>query len=271
MGDRALEPTESETFLITGCQRSGTTLLGMALEAHPSVEIVEENNQRFHKRGAVDRELDLEAVVSYTQGGGKVVGFKVPRDSHRLKQIVGALPSVLVVWVDREIRQTVSSMLSLPINGETWAAVAARQEIAKYLSTAHDESARRLFEDTLAMSDAASRSAALASLCWLVKRQQRDRAIRLFGPNLCCVNYEALTTDPAAALRGILEFLDLAWNPSVLDHPASIAPRARPGKADSSRPIDTNSYAKWKTQLTPRDLEVIENTQREYDAAEMSA
>ena len=34
----------ADLAMILGCQRSGTTLLGLMLEAHPGVDLIEEND-----------------------------------------------------------------------------------------------------------------------------------------------------------------------------------------------------------------------------------
>ena len=119
MDERRSGGKQADKFLITGCQRSGTTLVAMALEAHALIEIVEENDTRFHVDGIVTRELDLEAVSGQVASDRRMIGYKAPRDTHRIDEVTRIFPLVRVVWVERELRQTVSSMLILKI-GQLW-------------------------------------------------------------------------------------------------------------------------------------------------------
>jgi len=122
--------------LILGCQRSGTTLLGMILQAHSSVEVIEENNGRFHQIYALTRLLDLARVDSYQSTDAKLAVFKAPRDSHRICEIEQTLPQAKTIWVSREVNQVVASMLSLKTQGGVpWALQFAEKEVIKYLYT----------------------------------------------------------------------------------------------------------------------------------------
>ena len=237
----------------------------MALEAHPLIEIVEENDGRFHVPGEVTRELDLEAASVQVARDRRMIGYKAPRDSHRLDEVMTAFPLVRIVWVERELRQVVSSMLALKSVEGSWAAAFAPKEITKHISKTKDERTRRLFILANELEDQASRSAALASLCWMMKREQRYLATRLLGPRLLRIDYDTIVTDPSGVLHSLLDFLQLPWSPLVIDHPASIAKVTRPGQADSSRPIDTLSRLKWKANLSEDDLAVIESIKRRFE------
>jgi hypothetical protein len=246
----------ADKFLITGCQRSGTTLMAIALDAHPTIEIVEENNALFHVQGALTRQLDLKAASARAANNGRMIGFKAPRDSHRLNEVLEVLPLIRVVWIEREIRQTVASMLSLGAD-ISWAAEFAPREIRKYIFKTNDMKAQRLFALANELADSRARSVAFASLCWMIKREQRYAATRLLGSRAMLVDYEDLTTDPESALRGVLDFLGLPWSLTVLDHPGRIERGTRPGGSDPARPIDTSSLFKWREQLSDGDLRVL--------------
>jgi hypothetical protein len=255
-------------FLITGCQRSGTTLLAMALEAHPMIEMVEENDKRVHVEGNVTRELDFRAALSFAERRDQVVGFKSPRDSHRLDDLFAIHPSVRVLWIERDIRQTVSSMLALHISGGSWASTFAPREINKYISKTGDRNARSLFKQVSTMSAGPVQSVAYGALCWLVKRQQRILAAQRPGLKLWHIDYDEIVGKPAKVLGGTLAFLDLPWSPEILNHPESIADFARPGGADPHRLIDVQSRDAWKSRLSPGDLEIIDRITHAFEAAE---
>ncbi len=238
----------------------------MTLEAHPEIEMIEENDARFHVQGAVTRELDLRAVSDHAVADGRrMTGYKAPRDSHRLEDVVHAFSLIRIVWVEREIRQTVSSMLDLGGAGTSWAAIYAPREIGKHIARTDDEKARELLDRASALEDERSRAAAFATLCWLVKREQRLRAEARYASRLLRVDYDALTGESPRALRRMLAFLDLPWNASVLNHPKVIADVMRPGKSDPHSPIDAGRRDKWRSRLSQADLEVIEHYRQLYE------
>ena len=237
----------------------------MALQAHPLIAIVDENDARFHIQGKVTRELDLEAFSgSAIDPDDRAVGFKTPRDSHRIGDIARAFPSVRVIWVERELRQTVSSMLNLRTAEGSWASTFAPKEITKHLLKTQDEKAQSLFLQTTQVPDTREKSVALATLCWCLKREQLYSATQLLGPRLRRVDYDEITINPSRVLRGTITFLGLPWSPQVLRHSTTIADVARPGGADARRPIDVHSRQKWKGSLSPVDLAVISDVKRSF-------
>ena len=120
-------------ILILGCQRSGTTVLAMSLDAHRDIELVEEDDTRFHFMCALTKRLDLKRVIENNPVVDNIVGFKSPRDSHRVKEIA-ALPQVKVLWISRDVYQVVASMLALLVSdGTSWAVKHARDEVTKNL------------------------------------------------------------------------------------------------------------------------------------------
>ncbi len=240
--------------------------MAMVLEAHPSIEIIEENDCRFHRRGRVTRYLDLQAVSDHRASDRQLIGYKAPRDSHRVDEIKKAFPSLRVLWMERDMRQVVSSMLSLSSTHGSWAAEFAPKEISKYLEQTNDERARTLAPPLDEADTRARRSIVLATLCWLVKREQRRSAARLLGPDMRQVDYDEFVTDPRKVLGNLVGFLGLPWSPEILDHSASIAKGIRPGKAHPERPIDTLSRGKWRTRLTPEDLETMTHVVRTFEA-----
>jgi hypothetical protein len=133
-----------DRFLITGCQRSGTTLVGMILEAHPSIEYRGRERHTVSHAGAGHAGAESrrrDAAPRRSDGG--LVGYKGPRDSHRVAEIAAAWPHGRVVWVERPIRQVVASMLALKSDGGRWATRFAPREITKHIERTGDARVRR--------------------------------------------------------------------------------------------------------------------------------
>jgi hypothetical protein len=91
-------------ILITGCQRSGTTLLHLVLDSHPDITGIDEldfgkvplseylNSPRYHP----------------------CVSFKLPVASYEAA-FIKTIPGIKVVWCIRDPRDVVVSMLELTL------------------------------------------------------------------------------------------------------------------------------------------------------------
>jgi hypothetical protein len=227
---------------------------------------VEENDTRFHTPGRVTLELNLDAATRHRRSDGGLVGYKGPRDSHRVAEIAAAWPHGRVEWVERPIRQVVASMLALKSDGACWATRFAPREITKHIERTGDARVRRWLLRATAADVSGSEAATLAALCWVVKRDQARAAARLLGPRLHRVEYEQLAADPTRVLRGMTDFLGLPWSRAVLDHPSVIADKPRPGLADARRSIDAGSLDRWKTGLSDDDLRAIGAVEQAFEA-----
>jgi tetratricopeptide (TPR) repeat protein len=60
------------------------------------------------------------------------------------------------------------------------------------------------------------------------------------------VDYEDLILDSGPVLRGVLDFLDLPWEDSVLRHEENQAEVATPSRWQARQPVYTSSLARWK-------------------------
>jgi len=255
-----------DRLIITGCQRSGTTLLGMILEAHPRIDLIDENNPHYHPVGEITYELDVEAAAK-PHRGNSVLGFKAPRDSHRVAEIVQGIPHLRVLWIERDILQVVSSMLSLKVKNGVWAMEFAPREIRKHIAATADEIAQQLFVSAGELAEESDREVFLAALCWLVKRDQRREAQRAYAPIILHLTYDDLVLDPESSIRRILEFLNLDWHDAVLSHHSEIdsSPEfPRPGGAVSARPVDADSLSKQKS-MGDRDRFIVSAVVRAYE------
>ena len=250
--------TMSDKFMILGCQRSGTTLLGMILQAHNNLEIIEENNFWFHRQYALTYQLDLKKVWEYKSPGGKSVVYKAPRDSHRVEEIINTIPNVRIIWIVRNIFQVIASMMTLDTgDGTPWASAFAYKEIIKYLYTEKESyELSDEYKRVVSLQNPRERSVALAALCWVVKRYSELKAIERFPDLIHRVSYGRLVNSPGDMIEGVLQFLGVEWDPSVLNHGKHISGK-RPGGSIINRPIDTCSLDKWKSILTEQEINLI--------------
>jgi hypothetical protein len=251
--------SEHKKFIILGCQRSGTTLLGMALQAHPDIELIEENNPCFHTQYALTKQINLSAVKEYSSTDRKLTGFKAPRDSHRTEEIVFNVPLTRILWISRDIYQVVASMISLRMGTNiTWAIAFAPKEIIKYLYTEKsDYKIAELYQWALSQQNTRKKSIALASVCWLTKQRSERKSIARWPELISRVSYSELVSSPKDTLVHLLDFLEIDWHPAVLDH-SSILSGSRPGGSTTTRSIHSDSINKWKNELSGEELKLID-------------
>ena len=258
----------ADLAMILGCQRSGTTLLGLMLEAHPGVDLIEENDDRFHPLRDGDRRLDLPAAVQHRPADGLVPVFKAPRETHRLDEIMAARPSTRMIWIERDVRQVVASMIELTSGQRSWADRFARRECERH-SAAHGDHARNVADAAEELGDE-QRPAAMAALCWAVKIRQREIAEERWPDQVLRLDYESTVRAPASTAAAVTAFLGLRRSRSMHDHPSHVEPGARPGKTDATRPIDTASLDRWRN-LDPSQLAVIDPMVEAYRRATVPA
>jgi hypothetical protein len=200
-------------IFIVGCQRSGTTLLRLILDAHPNVScgpetlFLVEFAERltgvrhwqhlaqfgFPKEYWQERVAELFDAVQgdYARRRGKARwADKTPRYAVHLDQIDALFPTCQVVHVIRDGRDVVAS------HRHRWGYLSALKAVKKWPWYVH------------AARAAGARLAA----------QGRYHEVR----------YEELVSDPEAALRELLDFLGEPWDEAVLEYdrqPHDVQPR----------------------------------------------
>jgi len=247
-GDAAAAPAEPQPVFVIGFPRSGTTLLDTMLRAHPRVEVAEESGAVAAMvdalAGPADERLDslpdlpaarLAALrARYFEALGEAVGPAAPAarlvDRHALNMIYTAeilrvFPAARLILM---LRHPADCVLSC------------------YLQTFDENPTTSNF---LALEDAAALYAGMFEL-W-------SRCRAALAPNVVTLRYEALVTDPAAALAPVLAHIGLDWHPAMAEHPA--AARARGYIATASynqvtQPLYSRAVGRWRRyrrQLAP--------------------
>src|ERR1700722_4163907 len=130
-----------ERFFILGCQRSGTTLLRLILESHPDVFCYDELKGYAVLQGAADE----------VRADARLVGFKIPRWTEQLTFPVlfdegpeGPCDNFYrgekVLFVHRDVRDTIASMFKLKAGESNWCEIWAPRIIDAKLF--HDDTFR---------------------------------------------------------------------------------------------------------------------------------
>jgi hypothetical protein len=249
----------NRVVVITGCQRSGTTMLNLALDAHPDVVGIDE------------MQFDAKRVADYLNDPefGPVVCFKLPTMAAGIGFLKG-LGRPKVVWMVRDPRAVVASMMQLPLylGGQVvpWAAHpgGAQQELRSCL---------RLFGGVPAdLGAVVERFAAdagatpppwpkdlLATSAALVWRLKNEILPHYAGAGIehRAQVYERLVAEPRAEMAEVLTFLGLKWHDDVLRHHELHSEGRSVGLTDNTRAIDRASLDKWKDYLEPSQVEIV--------------
>lgn len=263
---------------LTGCPRSGTTLLRRMVDAHPRIAVIPEIGwipRRYEQRdgvtpeGLVGPELRHDLVVRGRFGRYT----KLPMDPDELGRMLGIGPmryaDLIALLFDRY-----GDARGKPIVGNK------TPDYAGHVSTLHElwPHARfvHLIRDgrDVALSASSWRRAArlaeryttwaedpvsTAALWWESHvRLGREQGVPLGGELYREIRYEDLVRDPSGTLRSLCDFLDVAFDEAML--------RFHEGRARDDGDLDakhawkppTPGLRDWRTQMAPDDLERFE-------------
>lgn len=247
-------------ILITGCQRSGTTLLSLMLDSHPMITSVDEVHFRPQHLKHYLNAPEFHPVVA----------FKLPGSAHEVDAFA-RIPGGATVWCSRGARATVASMLTAKIaTGDeqpvSWARhrLGAQREINACLNALkqqgrplHPGAVETLQELQSTGKRAAGRMLGVraACWCWLLKMRMLRRSKKL-GLAVHEVKYETLTSDPEGTMRELMVHLAVPWDPAVLQHHQSHRGQVTGGTI-ADRAIDQRSVERWRSVLDENELSMV--------------
>ena len=248
-------------IIITGCQRSGTTLLHLILDSHPEI------------RGVDEMEFRNEHLLNYLTHADyhPFVSLKLPTFSHDINGLK-KIPKTKVLWCIRDYRDVISSMIKLQLNfngtASSWAIhpYGGGREIKsceKVLENRMDDELIDLLRSYHQMITTPPDSAwsnekvvFVAALCWRLK-QEVLKLYDIYQIEYSMVFYEKLLQNPKEEIEKILSYLNIQWNENVLNH-HKIHSGFSVGNTDNAKPIDKSNIGKWKETLQPEDIKIID-------------
>lgn len=236
---------QQKLFFIVGSQRSGTTLLGLILDSHPRVLVVDEPE-------SYDRLLS--GYLSEVQGS--YIGFKVPTWTHKHAYLNCRYPNARFLFVQRDVRAIAYSMISLKRNGRNWVELYGAEDLERTLSVLQDRSYALCAESIYLPSFERMDWLSVAMVCAHVKNRLVREYVASGRPHLTVI-YEDMVQFPRKSLKNILAFLEIEWCESVLNH-HDVHSGVAIGDTESSRRIDLNSIAKWRENLSAQQVEQME-------------
>jgi len=248
-----------ERFFILGCQRTGTTLLRLILEAHPDVFCFDE----LKGYAVLQNSLVEDAPPA------RMIGFKLPRWTEQLTlpelfdDPVGPCANFYrgekILFLHRDVRDTIASMLKLGGPGSSWCETWVPRTVEAKL--AHDDTFRARYSAELDMIESCDRSLiGLAALYWRYKTDSFF-LYRNLGLPVLAVPYERLVLDPRPTLQVVCAHLGIPFHEHLmrhgeLQHTELLANGLAVGKTDPTKPIHSDSVGQWVTFLSEQEAEL---------------
>ena len=250
----------NKPVLITGCQRSGTTLMHLILDSHPDVIGIDEDKFNY---------ADINTFLN-APWFPATVAFKLPRYAPVLA-FIKSMSGLRILWCIRDPFDTVGSMVKLirPLATGTpvpWAAhpQGAPVEIVNCYWTLNEETRRQLtplMEEYQAIraKNPVDRNrhdqVFAAALCWRIKN---DLPLRYRSEHIefHTVKYEELVASPGQSLLEIFQYIGLDWHDGILKH-HELHNGVSIGNTDNTRPIDQQSIGKGRRDLSKEELELV--------------
>lgn len=245
--------------IITGCHRSGTTLLGLMLDSHPQITTVDEDK------------FDNGKLVDYMEHSdySPCVVFKLPAEATAFRQFA-TLPGLKVLWCVRDPRDQVLSFRKLQYTLEAGQPAVpgpvhdygAMHEIGRYLSIIDPQCSHPGVAEfrRIAAVPAPQRTRRDATLMGALYWELKNMLPALYaaeGLAVHVVSYEALITQSRAVLEAALAFLELPWHDDVLRH-HELHSGQWAGATMGDRPVDASNAGKWKAELSADEVDIIE-------------
>jgi Sulfotransferase family len=258
-------PLEPFPFVV-GCERSGTTLLRLMLDAHPALAVPPESYfivDLHRRRGRYERRdggVDLQAVARdlAKHRWFRTWGLDPASFTGTVPSLAGAVRSFYASYAasqgkPRHGDKTPAYVLHLPL-------LAGLLEEACFVHLIRD--GREVALSLAAIEAWGPGSVLDAAIHWAERVRRGRTAGAALGPGRYReVRYDALVRDPESTLRDLGPFLDLPFDARMLD-PASRAQERGAGGATGIHARVGERVREgvrdWRTEMSAADLAAVE-------------
>jgi hypothetical protein len=268
--DKAREPVGDLFPFVIGCARSGTTMLRAMLDSHPDVAVPHESyfvvpvlvrRDRYESGPGLDRTLLLEDLgrdQTFTRWGLDEASVRAVRDDDDLRTVPAAIERLYGEYARRAGKprfadKTPRNVLHVDLLGGAFPG-------ARFVHLVRD--GRDVVPSLVGLDYFPDRFAE-AVLYWQDRVRHGRRAGRRLGAGRYLeVRYEALVAEPEATLRTLCDFLDLAYDPAMLDyHERADEVVAAVTKLDHHQGLwqpPTPGYRSWRATMSDHDQQLFE-------------
>jgi protein-tyrosine sulfotransferase len=234
---RLISPPLSDSLvLILGCQRSGTTLTLLLLNAHPQITGIDETEfpspYPFPNSGVL-----LANRIKHD-----LTCLKLPVHVSKLDYITRYFPKSKIIWPVRNPFSTISSMRSLTNIEGNWIERCAKDDIKDMVC---------LFPEIKDLDLDSLDEISLGAYVWKYKNLAIDK-FKQNNLNVFDFKYEDLLENPRDIMSKMLDFVGLKWSDRVLNHEQFYNPNASyAGNTRGDKPLDktrVNARLKFSEQ-----------------------
>jgi hypothetical protein len=250
---------------LTGCQRSGTTLLRVIFASHPEMAVPGEshfippllNDRARYERS---RSFDIDAYVAYLLDHPR---FKVWRLSEgRLRAALDATPVQTMPDAIRRAYRAFADKKGKPKYADKTPRYALRIPMlaqafpeARFVHVLRDGRDVAL---SLLEVEWGTKSIDEGALYWRKRVTAARRAGAELGPERYLeYKHEELLDDPEVQVRRICSFLQLEFDPSMLRYYENRKPSRAPHMQHLVKP-PTKGLRDWREQMAPQDVRIFE-------------
>jgi hypothetical protein len=283
------DPRRAPAPFVVGIARSGTTLLRLMLDAHRELTIPPETHflprlfnhfDRWTKEGVEGdelRERAMELITSHPRWGD------IDLDPELVRRRMADHDPLTAGDAARSFYEAYASAVGKPRWGDksppyTWKAKRIQRELpeAHFIHLIRDgrDVALSLSEVSWGPGDLQA-----AAAKWVDELgRARQRARRLAPGTYMELRYEDLVEDPEPLLRRIAEFVDLPWDPGMLEYHRGAEDRMKDMIRDFhpmgggtitaeerkrqhelvSRPPSSSRVGRWRTEMSDEDRRAFE-------------
>lgn len=245
---RVFSPALSENLiLILGCQRSGTTLALLMLQAHPLIKGIDETE--FPSPFPFPSSMALY----YHQLQKKSICLKLPEHIFNVEYIAQHFPKTKILWIVRNPYSVIASMSALKNTRGSWIKRCGATELKRLIP---------FFPEINELDLTDLDEISLGAMVWKYKNQALD-IYRQKGLQVFDFKYEDLVENPQSMMSDILNFLELPWSDCVLQHHKfHQQSKTYPGNTKGDKALDT-SRTHSQPKLTASERNVIMSTAKE--------
>lgn len=256
-----------QLIIIAGCQRSGTTLIGQILGAHPHTFLIDEPDGLYAWFDAwlncrkdylllFDKTIK-KAASKYSDSRGAyrqaeqlenhTIVVKAPNLTYSFNELALIRPKPIIIYPVRDVRSVVASILKLdtvPIIENQTKRIIQNNNIAK------------IFEDELNMLNSQFVPQYIkAAIIWRIKTGLYQQFAKK-GLNPFVIKYENIVNHYPRHCISLMEHCSLPNGNGLLAH-HQIMKGIGPGNTLRNRAVDCQSLQKWEKQLKTNEVDKI--------------
>lgn len=259
---------KSAPVFIAGRPRSGTTLLNSVLDSLPGIALHPQEQKFFTYWGHMYRGRDLndDAVfeeflrdyTSHPNFEGRLISPEALRArlaQRKPRRISHVLEAVCANYADSTGKARWGE--KTPNHYRHLDEIRAAFPDAQIILTMRDPRAllASILKRDFGLRDPHDQALAWVEYCDLIEKWSRD-------PGVFIIQYEKLVTQPTETLKSVCDFLGEPFDEAIIGKRtlrSSGRPKMEGGNARAASGIDSSSLEKWKSDLTPRQIRIVEH------------